>query len=126
MATFDKQENFPLLDKFKQHFDIKKNVVFAYDGVIYTNYPLSDDLVVHESTHHRQQERDGLDYWVENYLNNNEYRLKQEIEAYQTQLRSIKDRNYKHLMKMKCAKDLSSSLYGNIITYNDAIRILEK
>lgn len=119
------QSEFPLLDKYKEKFAITENTIFAYDGEIYSNNQLPDHLIVHELTHHKQQDRDGLDYWVENYLNNPEYRLKQEIEAYKNQLSVIKDRNDRFKLQMECAINLSSDLYGNIISYSEAMKAIK-
>lgn len=82
-------------------------------------------MLVHELTHLEQQERDGLDYWTKNYLNNPEYRLKQELEAYKKQLESIKDRNLKAKVTLKSALTLSSPLYGNLLTFEQAKQILK-
>lgn len=122
---FEPQENFPLLEKFKERFPIDSDTVFAYDNKIYTNQDLPEHLVIHEKTHHKQQERDGLEYWVENYLNDPKYRLEQEIEAYRAQIQSIKDRNYKTIVRYKSAKTLSSGLYGGLLTFQEALNRLK-
>ena len=114
------QKDFPLYEKFSEKFPVTKNTIFAYDDVIYTDYNLPDHLIIHEQTHHTQQKRDGLEYWVENYLNNPEYRLKQEIEAYKNQINSIKDRNLRAKILMECSRNLASDLYSSIITYQEA------
>ena len=119
------QKDFPLLDKYKERFAVTENTIFAYDNEIYSNSPLPNHLIVHEEEHHKQQERDGLDYWVENYLNNNEYRLQQEIEAYRAQLKSVKDRNTRYKLQIECAKNLSSDLYGDIISYSEAMKAIK-
>lgn len=122
---FKQQADFPHLELFKKHFPVTHETIFAWDNIIYTNKPIPEHLVVHEQTHHTQQQKDGLDYWLENYLNNTQYRLTQEIEAYQNQIRSIKDRNLKMKVRIECARNLSSELYGNIITYQEAFNILD-
>ena len=119
-----KQVEFPLLDKYKTIFDITNNTIFAYDGCIYTNNELSPDLLIHEQTHLKQQEKYGLDTWVEYYLKDVNFRLKVEIEAYRKQLESIKDREFRFHIRNESAKNLSSSLYGNIINYEEALKLL--
>lgn len=118
------QADFPKLEEFKKAFKITEKTIFAYDGVIYCNYDLTDDLIVHETTHHKQQERDGLDYWTEHYLNDPQYRLSQEIEAYKAQIQSIKDKNHQTKIKLQSAKTLASDLYGNLVTYQEALQLL--
>ena len=81
-------------------------------------------LKIHEITHHEQQKRDGLEYWVEHYLTDPKYRLRMEVEAYKHQLTIITDRNDRTKLRIRCAHDLSSSLYGNICTYEEALKLL--
>lgn len=106
------QKDFPLIDLYKKYFPIHDRVVFAYDKDIYTNYPLSQDLLIHENTHLKQQEKYGLDTWVDNYLNDINFRVKMEEEAYKAQLESVKDRNERFRLKLQIQKDIDSGLYG--------------
>jgi hypothetical protein len=121
---FKLTSEFPLLKKYKEKFAINENTIFAYDSVIYTNYDLPEHLIIHEQTHLKQQERYGLANWVNAYLEDSEFRLKMEIEAYRKQLASVKDRNERNNLKIKCCQDLSSALYGNLLTYNLAFKKL--
>ena len=121
---FKLTSEFPLLKKYKEKFAINENTIFAYDSVIYTNYDLPEHLIIHEQTHLKQQERYGLANWVNAYLEDSEFRLKMEIEAYRKQLASVKDRNERNNFKIKCCQDLSSALYGNLLTYNLAFKKL--
>lgn len=118
------QSEFPLLNRYKEKFPITNNTIFAYDNVIYCNYELPHDLVVHEMTHHKQQEKYGLDNWVEQYLNDNFFRLKMEVEAYRKQLDSIKDRNFRSKVRQESVSHLASDLYGNIVTVEEAQNLL--
>ena len=122
---FKPQNEFPLLNKYREKFTITDRTIFAYDGVIYTNNDLPEHLIIHEQTHFKQQKRYGLADWVNAYLEDSEFRLKMEIEAYKNQLNSVKDRNQRNFLKIKCAEDLSSSLYGGIINYNSAFKLLK-
>ena len=119
------QSEFPLIEEYAKHFKITENTIFAYDNAIYTNNDLPHHLIVHEETHLKQQERDGLDFWVNNYLKNEGYRLLQEIEAYKAQLASIPDRNARNLVRLESARNLSSALYANIISYEKALEMLK-
>jgi|688.fasta_scaffold353981_2 hypothetical protein len=119
-----KQVEFPLLDKYKQVFDITPQTIFAYGDDIYTDTPLTVDLAAHESTHLDQQEKVGLDLWVNLYLTDSNFRIAQETEAYKNQLKVFLDRNERYIMKLEFAKTLSSGLYGNCIEYSDALKRL--
>lgn len=116
-----KQVEFPLLEEYAKVFPITENTIFAYDGEIYANDDLPLHLIEHENTHLAQQERDGLDYWIREYLSNPAYRLTQELEAYTAQLKSIKNREDRNKVRLESARTLSSELYGNIITLKEAL-----
>lgn len=115
------QKDFPFLEEYKKHFDTTKGTIFACYPHIYTDYPLTKDLLVHELVHLRQQEAIGLKEWVYDFLYDPQKRLDYEVEAYREQLQSIKDRNHRVKIWYESARQLSSSLYGNIIEYQDAL-----
>lgn len=48
----------------------------------------------------------------------------QEVEAYVVELQSIKDRNERLRHRITCAKTLSSDLYGNVMDYKEAYKLL--
>lgn len=125
MIEIHPQKNFPLLEEYKKYFNITPHTIFAYDHKIYTDDELPEHLIIHEMTHHIQQDEHGLDAWVTRYLNDPKFRLDMEIEAYTMQLRSIKDRNKRAWQLMLSAKDLSGDLYGNMITKEEAVKTLK-
>lgn len=122
---FRPQSEFPLLEEYRKVFDITDRTIFAYDNKIYANDELTPDLIVHEFTHWRQQNEIGLDKWVELYLTDNNFRLKMELEAYKKQLDSIKNREYRNKIRIESATNLSSQLYGNIISKEEAYTLLK-
>ena len=113
---------FPLLKRYKAKFAVQEGTIFAYDNVIYSDYPISHDLVVHESTYFKQQEKYGLDEWVRRYLEEDDFRLLMEVEAYRKQLGSINNKGKRKRIKKLCCKDLSSALYGNLLTFDEAMK----
>lgn len=120
------QNEFPLLDRYKEKFPVDFNTIFAYDGNIYTNHKLTPDLLVHENVHLEQQKEMGADNWVELFLEDSKFRLDQELEAYRKQLASIIDSGKRHKMTLICAENLSSGLYGEIISLSEAFDLLVK
>ena len=122
---FKKQVEFPLLDEYRKIFDITDKTVFAYDDTIYTNYELSPDLLIHEETHLKQQEKYGLETWVLWYFNDLKFRLKVEVEAYRKQINSISDRELRFHIRQESIKNLSSGLYGDMVTENEARLLLK-
>jgi hypothetical protein len=119
------QSEFPLLEDYKKVFAITYKTIFAYDDIIYTNYPLPPDLLVHEKYHLQRQAKQGVDIWVANFLTDPEFRLEEEALAYKAQLESIKDRELRNKIRIESARNLSSSLYGNIINFEDAFKLLK-
>lgn len=105
-----------------------KGVVITYGDTVYCKFTLSPDLLVHEGIHVKQQAKIGKDVWWEQYFNNDSFRLSQEKEAYIAQSkwlkRHIKDRNKRFVYLNKIATDFSSSMYGNIITKEEANKLL--
>ena len=119
------QSEFPRLQDYKLIFDVTPDTIFAYDHKIYTNNELPDHIIVHEMTHFLQQDEHGLDEWVTKYLQDPQFRLEMEIQAYQVQLKSIKHPKARVLTMMESAKNLASPLYGNLVSYKEALKLLK-
>jgi len=118
------QKDFPYLGEYLAVFPITNDTIFVYKDTIYTNHELPEDIEIHEQIHLAQQAKIGADKWIEKYLKDSVFRLEQELPAYKAQVRSIKDKNFKAISRMRCATALSSELYGNIISYEEAYRYL--
>lgn len=118
---------FDLKSKFGVDWD--KGIVIAYGDTIYSKDPIPDHLFVHEKTHITQQRKLGAREWYRRYITEDSFRLQQEIEAYQNQVRFIKinirDREKKNKMVIKLAHDLSGKIYGNILSFDDALKIIQ-
>lgn len=123
-VTLKPQKEFPRIKEYKKIFPVTEKTIFAYDTVIYCNYALPEDLVTHETVHLKRQEEIGADVWVDKYLSDVSFRLNEELLAYRKQLQSIKDKEIRGLVKIESAKHLSSALYGNIVSFDDAMRLL--
>jgi hypothetical protein len=118
------QSECPILERYKAAFDITDRTIIAYDKVIYCNEQLPFHLEIHERRHLIRQEKQGVDEWVEKYINDKDFRLKEELIAYKEQCASIPDRNLREKLRIMCAKDLSSPLYGSIISFQEALKLL--
>ena len=118
------QSEFPLLRRYQEVFETNPYTIFAYDKVIYCDYELPEHLEIHERRHLIRQQKMGVDEWVERYLTDTQFRLNEEVIAYKEQLESVKNRSARHRLRIQCAADLASSLYGNIITLDEAMRLL--
>lgn len=124
MAIIRPQSEFPLLERFRQIMDIDDKTIFAYGDTIYTNYEMHEDVYQHELKHLERQGIIGVDKFVEQYLYSPSFRLEEEVIAYRHQLKSIKDRGLRHAVRLDCAENLSSGMYGSLITREEALKLL--
>ncbi len=103
-------------------------IAIAYGDTIYSKNPVIDDVAAHEAIHIEQQKKIGKDIWWSKYCADKQFRLEQEIEAYQAQVKwikdNIKDRNHRFARITKLQLDLSGPMYGNMVTLAVASRIL--
>lgn len=118
------QSEFPLLKRYQEVFEVTPYTIFAYDKVIYCDYELPEHLQIHERRHLIRQQKIGVDKWVDKYLIDTQFRLNEEVIAYREQLESVKNRSARHRLRLQCANDLASSLYGNIVTLQEAMHLL--
>lgn len=125
MELYKKQSDFPFLEEYKKHFKVTGETIFAYNGKIYTNEKLlPPDILMHELIHLKRQNKIGADKWVKRYLEDDQFRLNEEVIAYKAQLDFYKDRNEKNLCRLKCVRALSEN-YGNIIEPLEAFKLLK-
>jgi len=122
----------PNYEEIKKHFDIEnENVVFTYGNAIYNpkDLKLPNDLIVHEEVHIRQQGNKPTEWWMK-YLNDKDFRLSQEVEAYIEQYKYVKSLNIPTKIKEHFLEEisqiLSSKIYGNIINYHQAHAIIRR
>jgi len=106
-------------------------IIITYDNKIYTKSGyISDDLMIHEQTHIKQQAEfpGGSDAWWNCYFKDMGFRLGQEIEAYKNQWKYLKstvtDKNKLTKYRYQIATDLSSAIYGNMISPSAAMRVI--
>ncbi len=104
--------------------------IFCYGDTIYNpfNIDVTPDLEMHEEVHSQQQGADPATWW-HYYLQDRDFRLKQEIEAYGKQYAlalKIAPRKLSDWVKEKCAQSLSSELYNLGITYHQAESLIRK
>jgi hypothetical protein len=120
----------PNIEKIRATFTLHKGIVFTYGDTIFNPDRSNIDpaLACHEATHCRQQGDDPESWW-ERYLVDPQWRVLQEIEAYRAQWKQarkmIKDRNIRHKLLMNIARDLSSAIYGNAISFDAAYKAIK-
>lgn len=105
--------------------------VFTYGDTIYNpgDCFIDEDLMVHEATHCKQQGDNPEDWWGY-YLEDPEFRVKQELEAYAEQYaffcKTAGNRNIKRTFLFNLAKDLSGPTYGGTISAFEANKQIRK
>lgn len=119
--------NYELITRYFPAVKASKSVIFTYGDTIYCPHAspndLPKDLIAHEVQHTLQQKKLGADAWWNKYCSDVEFRLSQELEAYQVQYAFARDnygRDYRKAVLNKISKDLSSPIYGKLVSKKDA------
>lgn len=115
----------PNYKKIKAVFGEDKRCVYCYGEAIYNPHEIKLEFhhVVHEKVHSEQQKELGLDYWWMRYMDDKDFRLKMELEAYAVQVKCAKDlvgeKGYR-LFLDDVSEALASETYGNLLTKEQA------
>lgn len=105
------------------------DVCFAWGDTIYTQKELPEHVIVHEKVHLQQMRHSkiiGL-YWIAMYHLSSKFRLKAEIPAYRVQYKFIKNKLNKQqafIVLNNLAELMSSDTYGNMISFNEAKKLI--
>ncbi len=90
----------PVYERAKAKFglrDFSAGLVFAYYPYIHVyNGKLTSDIRAHEAVHLERQKAMGTEIWWEHYLNEDQFRLKEEIMAYRVQYKYVLKHYPKH------------------------------
>lgn len=106
-----------------------KAIVFVYAPYIYSpaGIELRPDLKAHEEVHVTRQGDDPQAWW-DKYLVDKDFRLREELAAYQVQYKFMEanySREKRRAILSSIAKDLSGPMYGGIITKQQAIKLIK-
>ena len=110
-------------------FKLHKGIIFTYGDTIYNpdNGNIDKPLMEHEKIHLKQQGNEVDKWWIR-YLADSDFRLSQELEAYQRQYRVAKEILSKgklfNLLRF-ISNDLSGEMYGNIISFQEAMEAIK-
>lgn len=123
----------PNYEELIQHFDIANNpnVIFTYGDTLFVpngqNVP--DNLIVHESIHVEQQKKTGAKEWWKRYIDDIDFRIDQEAEAYNAQYKYMQENMNRHdrrVILKQMIHDFSGPVYGNIISPELAKELITK
>ena len=123
----------PNIEEIMKVFPINNNTIYTHGENIFAphiDFDLPNDLIVHEETHSKQQSGfSSPDEWWTKYITDKKFRYSQEVEAYQNQYKAfcsvVKDRNRRFNFLVTIARDLSSPLYGNMVDFFTATRVIK-
>lgn len=120
----------PVYHELQKKFGVKwGEVIIAYYPNIYCAIDIPEQKRVHEEVHLERQKKMGVSNWWAMYLEKPSFRLEEEVLAYRREKEWIREnvpnRNYRRLFLNIIYKDLSSYIYGNICTYDEAKRLLD-
>lgn len=108
--------------------DWNDGIVICYGDTFYCKGQIPPPVFVHELEHVKQQEKIGKDLWWDLYLSNTSFRLTQETEAYRRQYQfvcdNILDKNQRFEFLYEMARILSSKMYGNMVDFSEAQRLI--
>ncbi len=120
-------------DRLNAAFSIEdaweKNLVITYGGNIYCKAgTIPPHTLIHELVHVEQQQGIDADEYVDRFINDVQFRFDSEVAAFRAEAQffreRIKDRNLLNLTLFHIASRLASPLYGNLVTINEARKLL--
>lgn len=102
----------------------KRDIIITYGNKVYSNQPLPDHLIAHETVHCEQQgwNDDAAAKWWDKYLTDPRFRYEQELAAYRAQYKELPDKS----AVVSLAKDLSSPMYGGLTSFIKALGDITK
>ena len=129
--SFNNPPNYKVLTKRFPAIKHNMNVVFTYGDTLYvlTDRNVSEELMTHEEVHSKRQLKMGAEKWWIEYCNSEEFRLAEELEAYRAQYKYMLDNYNRHDRRgglQRIAGDLSSAIYGNIVTKVEAEELIKE
>jgi hypothetical protein len=128
--VFLSQEKPPIYEACAKQFGVNWNngIIFTYGDVVHCKIKVSPRKLVHEKVHVEQQLSYGVEEWWERYLKDATFRLEQELEAYRAEIAWIKPNVHnlaeKRRMLSEIVTSLSSYIYGNLLTSQQAKELL--
>lgn len=116
--------------KLKRKFGVKwdNGLIITYGDTAYSKKRIPRIKYVHEKVHSKRQLKLGVDKWWDKYLKDKNFRLAEELLAYKKEVEWIykqkADIGFRKKVIESMAQDLSSGMYGNIISYDNALKAI--
>lgn len=120
----------PIYDEILNHgMKPTEATIYTYGDSIFNPHKndILYDILAHEEVHANQQGDNPKEWW-DKYLENKDFRIKEEAEAYGAQYaficNSVKDRNSRARILHSIATILSGPIYGNAVGYQEATNMV--
>lgn len=119
-----------ILKIFFPDYDPDSTVAVAFGRFVYANCEIPEDYQVHESTHLRQHCYSyfvAVFWWIL-YLFSKRFRYSQELEAFREQYKwvIVNQPFWRHKKLDEYAHQLSSALYGKMVSFEQAREEIKK
>jgi len=105
-----------------------KHTIFTYGDTIHSKHKISPAKIAHEQVHISQQLAYGVSEWWQRYLNDDSFRLSQEVEAYTAEIAwiraNVRDYKLKTLKLNTILMDICGAMYGYLVTPESAKLLL--
>ncbi len=105
-----------------------ETAIITFGDTIYSKHNFPDDVRIHEEEHIKQQKGSKLFavYFTIRFILSPVFRLKMELEAYRVQYKYAWSKGLiTYQILTESAKLLSGPLYGNLLTYDEAIKLIK-
>lgn len=122
----------PVYELLNKKFGVKwdDKIIIAYGGKIHCKDTPAPQKIIHEKVHLDEQKKIGNELWWKAYLEDDNFRLQEELKAYRIESnflkKYIKNREVRFHAINEIADSLSSPVYGSIITKKEALSYLLK
>lgn len=121
-----------IYDELHRRFGVEwdDKVIITFYPYVYCKVNLTPEKIIHESVHLKQQALIGVDIWWKNFLLDPVFRLQEELAAHRAEaqfiIKYIKNKNDQFQYLHRIAMNLSSSMYGKLITYQKALKLIKQ
>lgn len=131
---FTSKEKPKIYETLKKKFGInwETGIAITYGDTCHSKNELPPDLVAHEEVHVAQQRMFGPEAWWTTYIEDPDFRLRQEVEAYRAQVKYLNDhtelmsRNERRYRIRNMAIDLNSHVYGFVVNFEEALKLIKE
>lgn len=120
----------PNIEDIRKVFPLTGREIFTWGNTIYNSSDehISNQLAAHEYVHCIQQGNDKEGWW-KRYLIDTKFRFNQELEAHKAEYKEFCRPRPSRLRKRVClklmARRLSSPMYGRVVTFEKAKKLIK-